>query len=557
MHDGGVVLRGSLRRVGIVLGAIALIIAFLSMPASADTDGTIAVCLTDSEGNNVVLGGDQAWYRIGAGSILYVGAVGDSGCREQAVPGGSLVTVWVAKDGTVSHKITRTVPAGGTETVDFYTTKVTIQYPGSVAFGGELGNSGWFKKPSMELLSNGVNPTMFRLDTGSTPSARLPLSWPAATGTGEAITKSMVALRVQTNAGDPIAGASLRYGLPPGNCCLTHGPVSDANGMIGYAVNGLLTDSFNEVTVNGTKKALVHDASAQKVQVFQTTNVSIAYTGSFRYYYQQTPTSGGAHFSKPSMELFSGTYDFQFHVPDTVFGSAKATYSNRVPITVGDTPVVKTAVVARLQDSSGNGLVGDVAYYRGGWHDGGQTHPPSTNGKVGGNGTAAIIFDGKPTNVTFAMTYEGGRQQLAKQNIQTNSFARFYTTPITLELIDDDEAALGEGGSAAYYASGWRTFGDTDTGGTVTKELLPVSYSFAMTYQGSRQQISKTTDQTVTFQTGEIQSCGTATSYYASGWRTFSEGLQLLPSKVSFHFNDGRPMLTMNIVAGAVNNICP
>ncbi len=78
-----------------------------------------------------------------------------------------------------------------------------------------------------------------------------------------------------------------------------------------------------------------------------------------------------------------------------------------------------------------------------------------------------------------------------------------------------------------YYAGGWRDFGVT-AGGQVSKELLPLTYSFSMNYAFARQQLNGqdvSANPTVAFQTGQVHSdSGTAVQYYAGGWRSFAAG---------------------------------
>ncbi|MEO8197991.1 MAG: hypothetical protein ABI689_14840, partial [Thermoanaerobaculia bacterium] len=109
-----------------------------------------------------------------------------------------------------------------------------------------------------------------------------------------------------------------------------------------------------------------------------------------------------------------------------------------------------------------------------------------------------------------------------------------------------------------FYAGGWRTFGPT-AGGEAHKELLPASYTFALTYLGQRntkvQDIA--TNPEVLFETAEVvSSSATCNGVYSAGWRTFSQGMQLLPATYTFRFSSGTPtQQAIAIVAGAVNAI--
>ncbi|MNI19020.1 hypothetical protein D3C73_724410 [compost metagenome] len=82
-----------------------------------------------------------------------------------------------------------------------------------------------------------------------------------------------------------------------------------------------------------------------------------------------------------------------------------------------------------------------------------------------------------------------------------------------------------------YYAGSWRTVGDT-TSGEISKELLPGSYTFGMTYEGTyNEKVQNTeTDAVIIFQTvnvkvqlkdsqGNLIDTGNV-NYYAGNWRT-------------------------------------
>ena len=88
------------------------------------------------------------------------------------------------------------------------------------------------------------------------------------------------------------------------------------------------------------------------------------------------------------------------------------------------------------------------------------------------------------------------------------------------------------------------------------KELLPQSYKIRLTHKGATNETTQNvaTDPVYIFQTGKVN-CATCTKYYAGGWQTFSDGMQMLPGEYKFRFNDGTPETKYTIVAGADNNI--
>ncbi|TWP38592.1 hypothetical protein [Leekyejoonella antrihumi] len=100
------------------------------------------------------------------------------------------------------------------------------------------------------------------------------------------------------------------------------------------------------------------------------------------------------------------------------------------------------------------------------------------------------------------------------------------------------------GGTVSYYADGrWQGLGTAGSTRTVTTDIAPGTYSFAMTYNGTRQQLNKQTvsatgASTMAFKTDlvnvELQGSDSnghvgqildlpgngAASYYADGWQT-------------------------------------
>jgi hypothetical protein len=159
------------------------------------------------------------------------------------------------------------------------------------------------------------------------------------------------------------------------------------------------------------------------------------------------------------------------------------------------------------------------------------------------------------------MSYAFARQEKGGQNTAANPTVTFQTAHVTVELRDSAGNLMPDGagtGAVQYYAGGWRDFGAT-AGGQASKELLPLTYSFSMSYAFARQEKggqNTAASPTVTFQTGLVHSeSGSAVQYYAGGWRSFAQDMQLLPGSYTFHFNDGNPNQAYPIAGGSMNSI--
>jgi hypothetical protein len=136
-------------------------------------------------------------------------------------------------------------------------------------------------------------------------------------------------------------------------------------------------------------------------------------------------------------------------------------------------------VTVELKDSQGSGLAGgEVRYKNKGWKDFGTT---DANGQV----TGELL----PATSTFEMSYAGGKQQIADWNTAEDATVTFQTIEVTVELLDDQGNGI-QGGEAEYKTNGWQAFGTTDANGQATKELLPLTYSFRMYYNGDMDQVN-------------------------------------------------------------------
>ena len=160
-----------------------------------------------------------------------------------------------------------------------------------------------------------------------------------------------------------------------------------------------------------------------------------------------------------------------------------------------------------------------------------------------------------PGSYTFSTNYAFARQEKA-QNISTNPTVVFQTVNAMVQL-KDSTGALMDTGTVQYYSGGWRDIGST-SGGHVTKELLPGTFTFSMNYGFARQEKAQNVaaDPTVVFNTGRVHSdSGSCSQYYAGGWRTFTQDMELLPIAYTFRFNDGTSDSLYTVIIGTVNHI--
>jgi YD repeat-containing protein len=250
-----------------------------------------------------------------------------------------------------------------------------------------------------------------------------------------------------------------------------------------------------------------------------------------------TPTTSSPVYSSPIN--ISATATLKFFGRD-VAGNSEVVKTESYTISTGT-----TRVTVQLKDSGGNPLSGGVVqYYSGRWR---------VFGTTGASGQ--VTKELRPATYTFRMTYAFRRQQKS-QNIATNPTVVFQTVRVTVQL-KDSAGALMDTGTVQYYSGGWRDIGST-SGGQVSKELLPGSYTFRMTYAFRRQRKSQNiaTDPTVVFQTGKVHSdSGNCTRYHARGWHAFIQDMELLPVTYTFRFNDGTRNRPYTIISGTVNHI--
>jgi hypothetical protein len=336
---------------------------------------------------------------------------------------------------------------------------------------------------------------------------------------------------LEDSDGDPLAGGTVRYYASGWK---TFGTTDSSGLIIGP---NLLPGKYSfQMTYGGyTQQKSNIDISLEenKPLIYTTTDMLVTFKDSFgnpieggvvRYYasgwkdFGTTDVNGETRF-----ELLPGTYSFQI-----TYGGYTQQKSN-VNIEANNPLEFETVEMAvNFKDSNNNPIDGGVVrYYASGWKDFGTTDV---------NGTAKLQL--LPGTYSFQMTWAGYTQQ--KSGISTStSPLEFQTINMEVKLETCNGAGL-EGGLARYYASGWKPLGTTDTNGRASLELLPGTYSFQMTWAGQTEQRSNidiTSTNPLVYNTTNVslQYPGTI-QYYASGWKTFTSPMELLPYSYVFRF---------------------
>ncbi len=300
------------------------------------------------------------------------------------------------------------------------------------------------------------------------------------------------------------------------------------------------------ISLNGQYEQTTHDTTVDPTVVFRTVAVVNQLTdatgtgiegGSVRYYASGWKTLGTTD--------ASGSVSGQLLGQSTTFG---VTHNGQYEQKTQDTRVDPTvtfatiSVESRLVDSSGSGIEGgSVRYYASGWKTLGIT-----------DASGSVLGELLGQNTTFGVTYNGQYLQVT-QDTRVDPTIVFGTAAVESRFVTSSGVGI-EGALVQYYASGWKTLGTTDASGSVRGELIPANTTFRITHNGQTLQTTQDTrvDPVVPYQTGAVlQGVGPAVlRYYASGWKTFDEGVELLPVNTTFDLETG-PNVARLPVAGA------
>jgi ELWxxDGT repeat protein len=321
---------------------------------------------------------------------------------------------------------------------------------------------------------------------------------------------------------------------------------TDSNGKLVLDLATLKSYTFR-MNYSGASLDKRQDISVNSTVVFRTSQVSVQLknslgnpmdTGTVLYYAGGWKTLGNTVSGVTQKELLPLSYTFRMS-----YGGASL--DKKQDISVEPVVVFQTVNAnVQLKDSLGNPMdTGGVSYYASGWKTFGNTASGVTQKEL------------LPLSYTFRMSYSGASLD-KKQDISAEPVVVFQTVNVTVQLKTSNGNPL-DTGAVMYYASGWKTLGNT-VSGEAKKELLPLSYTFRMSYGGASLDLKQNvlSAPLVTYQTGKVVSTsGSCTNYYASGWKAFTSGMELLPVTYTFRFNDGTPDTKNAVEAGTTTSI--
>jgi hypothetical protein len=361
-------------------------------------------------------------------------------------------------------------------------------------------------------------------------------------------------VRLQNSQGNPIDQGTVQY---------YSGAWRDfGNTANGIALKELLPNSYTfRMTYAFASKDNPQDLNSNTVVVFQTVKSTVQLQnsqgnfidqGTVQYYSGAWRDFGTTTNGISTKELLPNNYTFRMTY-------AFSSNDKQQDVSTNNTVTFSTVnAIVQLRNSQGVLIdQGTVQYYSGAWRDFGTT----------ANGIAAKEL--LPNNYTFKITYAFASND-KQQNIGTNATVLFKTVNAIVQLLNSQGNPIDQG-AVQYYSGAWRNLGTT-TNGVASKELLPNSYSFRMTYEFVTNDKTQDilTNSTVSFSTvlctvrvkdAQNQLVNNAqASYYSGAWRVIGKTVngevtkELLPTNLSFRvkYNTTQKDKTQNL---STNNV--
>ncbi|MCK5788934.1 MAG: Ig-like domain-containing protein, partial [Chlamydiia bacterium] len=215
----------------------------------------------------------------------------------------------MALNSTTQVKASYSFPSDGT-TVTWKTTKVILNYSGSISYGGSLGNSHWFVKPSMEMLPGGTH--LFNFKPNNVMSITI------TDCSNGPIEVNAAFIRLEDSQGNGLQGGIAKYYKSGWQ----NAGVTDANGNIFLTTPGLTGNIPFRMHWKGGSVQKSQNLSTNSTVLFQTELVTAELNKSddtdlnatFKYYASGWKVFGsGTASAMASMELLGRSYPFRVY----------------------------------------------------------------------------------------------------------------------------------------------------------------------------------------------------------------------------------------------------
>jgi len=206
-----------------------------------------------------------------------------------------------------------------------------------------------------------------------------------------------------------------------------------------------------------------------------------------------------------------------------------------------------TGVMLKVLDENGNGVAGGTATPANGgvWL-------PAFPGTTDANGNLFALLPASFTKIRMEVNQGSQEQTLAQLN--TSNYT-WYTEILRIWLKNHTGAAITDGNGLLEQGGGfWYNWGNFNASGYRDIQLFarPGAYTFKTTYNYTSQVKNPVVNagagiQNYDFQTGQVY--GNCITQYSTGaWRTFTDGMELLPGTYLFRY----PSSPGTIVAGEI-----
>ncbi len=161
--------------------------------------------------------------------------------------------------GTSEQKISVNVPDGGA-TFTWQTSNVTLNYPGTISFGGPTGDSRYFNKPSMELLSG-----TYKFHYRGAFRADLTIS-------GCNVEKTPVFAQLKNSSNSGLAGGTFDYRFGFGS--FTNIGTDATGDGLGILLDGSPSNTKVRVSFKGSSSEIQQNVQTNSTFIFNTVKVT-------------------------------------------------------------------------------------------------------------------------------------------------------------------------------------------------------------------------------------------------------------------------------------------